>query len=60
MFEALAAIGEASMPALWFPVIAWSGLAALMMLALGSARGLHPLAGYDFAKGYCWHCPPRS
>ena len=51
MFEALAAIGEASMPALWFPVIAWSGLAALMMLTLGLARRLHPLAGYRLRQG---------
>jgi len=51
MFEVLAAIGEASLAALWFPVIVWSGLAALMMLALGSARRLHPLAGYRLRQG---------
>ncbi len=51
MFEVLVAIGDASLAALWFPVIAWSGLAALMMLALGSARGLHPLAGYRLRQG---------
>ncbi|MXV94976.1 MAG: M56 family metallopeptidase [Gemmatimonadetes bacterium] len=52
MVEVLATIGDASLAAFWFPVIAWSGLAALMMLALvGSARRLHPLAGYRLRQG---------
>lgn len=51
MFEVLAAIGDASLAALWFPVIVWTGLAALTTLALGLARGLHPLAGYRLRQG---------
>jgi len=51
MFEVMVVIGEASLATLWFPIIVWSGLAALMMLALGLARGLHPLAGYRLRQG---------
>ena len=51
MFEVLAAVGKASLAALWLPVIAWTGLAAGMLLALGLARRLHPLAGYRLRQG---------
>ena len=51
MFEVLAAVGEASLAALWFPVIVWSGLAVLVMPALSLVRGLHPLSGYRLRQG---------
>ena len=51
MFEALIALGGASLAALWLPVIIWTGLAGVTMLALALAPGLHPLAGYRLRQG---------
>lgn len=51
MFEVLMALGEAGLVALWMPVVIWTGLAGMTMLALALARGMHPLTGYRLRQG---------
>ncbi len=51
MSEVLVALGEAGLVALWMPVIIWTGLAGVTMVALALARGMHPLLGYRLRQG---------
>lgn len=51
MLEGLVDFGAASLAALWIPVIVWTGLAAVTMLALALPRELHPVAGYRLRQG---------
>lgn len=46
MLEVLKEIGNATVWAFWAPVVVWTGLAAVAVLVLRRARGLHPTAGY--------------
>ena len=47
MLEILERIGSGSVQAFWMPVLVWTGLAGVAVLALGALeRRLHPLAGY--------------
>lgn len=48
MLEVLIALGDAGLVALWMPVIIWTGVAGMTMLALVLARGMHPLIGYHY------------
>ena len=47
MLEIIERIGSGTVQAFWMPVLVWTGLAGVALLALGALeRRLHPLAGY--------------
>ena len=46
MLEILGKIGTGSVLSFWVPVLVWTGLSGVAALALGMARGMHPLVGY--------------